>query len=345
MMILLLRKRNEMKSVRSQKSVFHILTCLLWSVFVCPVTVSARQIKIAVPGLTNLIAFQVAQEKGYYQQEGLEIVPIVMAATVANQALLGGNVEVNSAAGASLTAMIAGAPLKFVFTTFERPLHTLIARPEFREIKQLKGRKIAIPGGIGSGADSNLRIVLKKHGIEGGREILILGLATSALAYAALLGGSVDASLLAAEQAIRARESGYRALVSFTDEALGLVQPQGNIIVREDFFRSEPTATEKLIRATLKGLLYARANRAEAILIYSRRNKIKEDLGTKMLELISPAMVTDGTMSSAAQQKVVDGLLERIEKKEVPPLARMFDFSLTRKVYGELRTQGWNPRL
>jgi ABC-type nitrate/sulfonate/bicarbonate transport system substrate-binding protein len=344
MMILLLRKRNQMTFVRSRKSVFHLLTCLVSLVLVWPVTADARQIKIAVPGLTNLIAFQVAQEKGYYQQEDLEIVPIVMAATVANQALLGGNVEVNSAAGASLTAMIAGAPLKFIFTTFERPLHTLIARPEFREIKQLKGKKIAIPGGLGSGADSNLRIVLKKHGIEGGREILILGLATSALAYAALLGGSVEASLLAAEQTIRARESGYRALVSFTDEAQGLVQPQGNIIVREDFFRSEPTTIEKLIRATLKGLLYARVNRAEAISIYSRRNKIKEDLGTKMFELISPAMVTDGTMNLTAQQKVVDGLLERIDKKEMPPLGRMFDFSLTRKVYGELQAQGWNPR-
>jgi ABC-type nitrate/sulfonate/bicarbonate transport system substrate-binding protein len=236
--------------------------------------------------------------------------------------------------------MLAGAPLKFIFTTFERPLHTLIARPEIRDIKQLKGKKVAIPGGLGSGADSNLRLVLKKYGIEGGREVLILGLATSALAYAALLGGSVDASLLSAEQAIRAREAGYRSIVAFTDEALGLVQPQGNIIVREEMFRSDSTVIEKLVRGTLKGLLYTHKNRTEAISIYSSRNRVKEDLGMKMLDLLFPAMVRDGTMSVTAQQKVVDGLLERIEKKEVPPLSRMFDFTLTRRIYGELQTQG-----
>jgi len=98
----------------------------------------ARQVKIAVPGLTNLIAFQVAQDKGYYRQEGLEIVPIVMAATLANQALIAGNVEINSAGGASLSAMLAGAPLKFIFTTFERPLHTLLATREIRDVKQLR---------------------------------------------------------------------------------------------------------------------------------------------------------------------------------------------------------------
>jgi len=186
--------------------------------------------------------------------------------------------------------------------------------------------------------------VLKKHGIEGGREVLILGLPTSAIGYTALLGGSVDAALLAAEQTIRAQELGYRTLVSFTDEALGLVQPQGNVIIRDEVLRSDSGVVENLIRATLKGLLYARENRAEAISIYSARNKIKEDLGTKMLDLLYPAMVTDGAMSLPAQQRVVDGLLERTEKKDYPPLIRMFDFSLARKAYGELQAQGWKPR-
>jgi hypothetical protein len=81
-----------------------------------------------------------------------------------------------------------------------------------------------------------------------------------------------------------------------------------------------------------------------AISIHSARNKIKDDLGTKMLELLYPAMITNGAMSLPAQRRVVDGLLERIEKKDYPPLFRMFDFSLARKAFGELQAQGWKPR-
>jgi ABC-type nitrate/sulfonate/bicarbonate transport system substrate-binding protein len=69
-------------------------------------------------------------------------------------------VDVASAAGSSLLAIIAGAPLRIVFTTFDRPFYFLLSREDVREIKELKGKKIAFGGGIGSGFDTNLRVIL-----------------------------------------------------------------------------------------------------------------------------------------------------------------------------------------
>jgi hypothetical protein len=43
------------------------------------------------------------------------------------------------------------------------------------------------------------------------------------------------------------------------------------------------------------------------------------------------------------QAKAVEHVLNRLDLKEAPPLARIFDFSLTRKVSGELQAKGWKP--
>jgi ABC-type nitrate/sulfonate/bicarbonate transport system substrate-binding protein len=49
----------------------------------------------------------------------------------------------------------------------------LYARPEIRSVENLKGKKLGISG-IGSGPDSQLREFLKKHGLDGGRDVVVL---------------------------------------------------------------------------------------------------------------------------------------------------------------------------
>ena len=48
-------------------------------------------------------------------------------------------------------------------------------------------------------------------------------------------------------------------------------------------------------------------------------------------------------MSEDLQKRVMMPLLERIGRKELPALNRYFDFSMTRKINAELKTEGWRP--
>jgi len=85
-----------------------------------------RPVTVAIPGQLAVASFQVAQEKGYYEQEGLQVQLIQMRDTVANQALIGGNVDFVTAGGGSLTAILAGLPARIVFTGFERPFGQIL---------------------------------------------------------------------------------------------------------------------------------------------------------------------------------------------------------------------------
>ena len=112
-------------------------------------TAEAKLIRVGAAGLLNQVPVHVANDKGYFQAEGLEVQLIVMSASVANQALIGGNVEFATASGSSISAIMAGAPLRIIFTTFLRPLFFLFTNQQIADIKQLRGKTIAVPGGIG----------------------------------------------------------------------------------------------------------------------------------------------------------------------------------------------------
>jgi hypothetical protein len=60
-------------------------------------------------------------------------------------------------------------------------------------------------------------------------------------------------------------------------------------------------------------------------------------------QVVRPAMTQDGTLSQEMQAKAVEHVLKRLDLKEAPPLARIFDFSMTRKVRADLQLKGWKP--
>ena len=56
----------------------------------------ARKVQVAVATFSqSVLPFAVAQEKGYYREEDLDVELILMTASVANMALMGGNVDLS----------------------------------------------------------------------------------------------------------------------------------------------------------------------------------------------------------------------------------------------------------
>ena len=304
--------------------------------------VEAARIRVAIPSTTHaVLAFTTTRDKGYYREEGLDVELILMSAPIASRALLGGDVEVATVGGAGLPPVLSGAPLRFVFTTYSRPMFWLFGKPEIRSVKELKGKKVGVSG-IGSGPDSLLREALRRNGLEGGRDVLILSLGVMPTIYSGLQAGIVDAAMLSPPFTFRAEENGFREVIAFTKQ--DLVELQGSILVKEAFLQSDPATLEKFIRATSKGFLYIKQNRAGTIPILGRYLQVNADLAAKAYDqVVRPAMTQDGTLNEELQKKAVEHVLKRLDVKEPPALSRIFDFSLTRKVATDLQTKGWKP--
>src|SRR5437660_2646589 len=301
----------------------------------------ARTVNVAVPTLSMVvIAFTAAKEKGYYQEEGLDVNLVDMIDTLGISALIGGNADFASMSGAGFTAILGGVPLRFVFSSFFRPMFWLYAKPEFHEIKALKGKRMGVTG-LGSGPDNLLRETLKRNGLEGGRDATILALGLPSTVATALRAGTVDAGTISPPFNFMVKESGFRELVSYLKE--DFVELQGSILTHEKILQSDPALVEKFVRGTVKGLRYARENKAGTIPILLRHMKIKEDLAGQYYDQVRPIMTTDGTVNADMQKKYLDQALKVLSPKESPSAEKIFNYSLARRINAELDAAGWKP--
>jgi ABC-type nitrate/sulfonate/bicarbonate transport system substrate-binding protein len=304
--------------------------------------VRAEVLKIAIPSTTQaVLAFTIARDKGYYRAEGLDVELILMSAPIASRALLSGDVAVATVGGAGLPPILRGSPFKFLFTTYNRAMFWLYAKPEIRNVRALKGRRVGVSG-IGSGPDSLLREVLRQHGLDASRDVAVLSLGVMPTIFSGLQSGIVDAAMLSPPVTFKAEESGFRELVAFPKQ--DLVELQGSILVRDASLQSDPAQLERFIRGTYKGFLYIKDNRAGTIPIVARYLQVSESRAAKAYDqVIRPSLTQDGTLDQEMQAKAVEHVIKRLDLKATPPLSRIFDFSLARKVLAEIQSKGWKP--
>jgi ABC-type nitrate/sulfonate/bicarbonate transport system substrate-binding protein len=298
----------------------------------------ARTVRVGIPGHNiTQAAFYVARERGWYAEEGLDVQLIMMAAPVSNLALIAGNVDFTSVPTAAITAALRGAPLRVLFTTFDKPLFWLYAKPEIRDIKGLKGKKIGTSG-LGA-AETLLREFLKKQGLDISRDVTLLNTGADSVRWVSVVSGSTDATVITLPWNFSAEDAGLRNLVSFTRE--DMVQLTGSVVVRENLLQTDPSLVEKFIGATLKGLLAVRENRAETIATLTRNVKISDGLAAKSYDVIRPALTRDGGLSEDAQRKALDLILQVQGIKEAPPPERFFDFTIQKRMIAQLKN--WKP--
>ena len=314
-----------------------VLFCVLCVVGLAA-TAGAARLRLSVPvhGVSH-VAFYAAKEKGYFQQEGLDVEVILMSGAIGIRALIAGDVDASTVGGSALPPIFRGAPLRMVFISFDKPTHWLYAKPEIRAVKELKGRKVAVDG-LGGTLESLLRSVLEKNGLEAGRDVPILAIGPPPGRFAALTSGAIDATLFTFPLNFRAEEAGLRELVNFVKQ--DITSLTGCIVVRES---SDAGLVDKLVRGAVKGHLYARNNRAGTIPILARTLKLKEDEAARIYDAAQPGMVVDGSINEEIQRRVIDDTRKTLGMKEAVSAEKVFRFAAVHKINAELKAQGWKP--
>ena len=322
------------------KQGFKVLFCLLILLgFVA--RGEARKVIVSVPcPCTGFFPFYLANEKGYYAQEDLQVDVVVMSGALGVRALLAGEVQVHTGPGGALSAGVRGAPVRVIFSAMGPMILWLHSKPEIREIKQLKGKKVAIAS-AGGATTFLTQQLLERYGLKGGRDVTLMSLGRPSTRFAALTSGAVDAAVTTGGFIFRAEKAGFHRLASFAKE--GFVNLSGSIVVTQQFLNSEPALLEKFVRATLKALLYARSNRAGTIPVFAKMAQADQATGAKLYDIFLPGITKDGTASRALQKKQMEPILNLQKIKESPSQEKFFDYSLTRKALADLKAKGWKP--
>ena len=309
-----------------------LLLNLIWSVpyfLVVHPSVAAERILIATPsrGLFEFPAV-VAIRKGYYKDEGLEADKVQMQPAIAVKALIAGDVDYLLAWGSAIRAAVTGVPLKAVVGMAYRPLHVLIARPDIKTPKDLKGKIIGVDSVAGT-VDYLSRVAVRHFGFEPEKDVKIIVSGESPTRLAAIRAGSIDATAIDVAFAMKAEDEGFKRLIYLGDI---IELPLSGIAVMDKKLQTQREQVKKVVRATVRGTRFMKQNRAETIQLLSDYLHITPSQAAKAYDASINSFTDDGMISDKGVNLDVQLTKERLKMTKDIPLSHLVDWSLVKEL-------------
>ena len=290
---------------------------------------AAERIVIGTPS-RGLFEFPsvVAIRKGFYKEEGLETDKVQMQPAIGVKALISGDIDYLMAWGSAVRAAVTGVPIKAVVGLASRPLHVLIARPDIKTPKDLKGKVIGVDSVAGT-VDYLSRVAVRHFGMEPEKDVKIIVTGESPTRLAALHAGSIDATPIDVAFAMKAEDEGFKRLLYLGDI---IELPLSGIAVMEKKIQTQREQVKKVIRATIRGTRFMKQNRAETIQMVSDYLRITPAQSAKAYDTSINSFTDDGIISDKGVNLDVQLTKERLKMTKEIPLSQLVDWSLVKEV-------------
>ena len=276
---------------------------------------------------TSIFPIEFARRKGFLREEGLNVVMIVMRTNVIMNALLTRGIDYGTPATSVIRAAASDLPVKAVAILTGRPDYFLAARKEFKSLKDLKGKRIAI-GTFGAAADIALRVVLRQDGLDPERDVIRLQMGGGDSRFAALVGGTVDATVLNFPFNLQAEKLGFNVLLWLGER---LEMPLSGVGVRDETIQKNPGQVFGMIRAIYRAVVFAKANPEETIQAFMDWTRVDRELAVKSYELGTKSWPDGLVISDAAIKAVVDQAQAELKIRGPIPLDKVRDWSFAEK--------------
>ncbi len=292
-----------------------------------------EEVKIAStgPGLSTL-PFEIAARKGFFHDEGIDVLTITMRANIAVNALLTRNVDYATPSTSAIKAASAGLPVKLIAVLLGRPDYFLTVKKEIRSVKDLKGKRVAI-GSYGAAADLALRTVAKQDGLDPDRDLIRLQIGGAAARYASLLAGSVDATILTLPYNLQAEKAGYKDLLWFGER---MELPLSGLAVLDETIQKNSKQVYSVVRAVFRAMAFAGDHREETIQILVNWLKVEREVARRSYELGKNSWSAGGVVSDAAVKLLVDQSMIELKSKEIIPLDRVRNWTFAERARREM---------
>ena len=320
--------------IKHSPVVLGILVAVLLSIWVVSApaqpALKAEIVRIAYPsrGVT-VLPLRIAQVQGFFQQERLEAELIQMRAGITVTALTTGDLDFGAPLDSIIRASARGQPLKAVVSFVNKPMHYLVAKPQFATVPELRGRTIAL-NSFGSAEQLTLYAILRSHGIEPDKkEVQIVFLGDSPVRLEALKRGIVDATMVLIPHVILASNAGFKVL-GHAGSFMELSTP--GLGTTERLLKQKPDQVKRVVRAAIKAILFMRKNKEQSVRIMMSWLALDRDVAERSYDMALDSFSEDGSPSRK-------GLMTSIELagvKEEISIARVFDFGLLQEVQTEL---------
>jgi len=279
------------------------------------------RVHVSPPLSIESAPYWIADELGYYKEEGIDYKGLPMATSVGVTATVAGEIEATQILGLSLRGAVQGIDMKIVMLFNRAPTFSFAAR-QATSWAELKGKKIGATANTTS-STVMMRQRLQAAGLDPAKDVTFFYLGAPSSIYDALNAGTIDAGYVVVPNEFDAEKRGMK-LLPYAEGARILV---GGVAVRGKFAAENPELLKRFLRATYRGLRTFHSDRAKTIPIMAKVMKIDVGLAEKVYDRWRDALSVDGHEDEA----FLNAALTSEFGANIPQKAReAFDFSIVK---------------
>jgi NitT/TauT family transport system substrate-binding protein len=306
------------------------LIALVGWVVSCPDGVlhaQTQKIRISLSSRSNTnTSYYVAQAKGFFKDEGLEVEFIQVNPRLGAMAVLNGDVTFTTSFVSTFRGVVQGLPMKTVFILLKKGIYHLMVRPDIiKDVQELKGKKLGVTA-VNGGDHIIGRELLRMKGIDPNL-VQAIAVGDPSLRAQAVLTNLVQAVSVSPPHDLMLQQQGLKA-VSGPPE-IGV--PSSGLFASDKLIKENPQILRRAIRAALKANKFIDANREETIRIMAKAVPQSPETAARSYDIELKQLARDGQMTDAEIEFQMDRLAEKRR-----PLDEVRDFSFARQALKEL---------
>jgi NitT/TauT family transport system substrate-binding protein len=310
---------------------------ILWMILAAANLVYAQALQrvvVAYPSrsIGSIHSF-IAQDRGFFQEEGLNVELVQVRGTAAAAAVISGDALALEAMGSAMGVIQRGAPLRIITVSLFRPLFWLVSRPELKSFNDLRGKIMGTTTFGGVQHLTGLRM-LRKAGMNPEKEITVIQVGDVPTQLRALVNNSIDFGLLSPPTVIVARDKYKMNLLgTATEDFLGF---QNGLSVVDKSLGKDRELIKRLLRARTKANRYFWRNEKGTGETLAKYLRVELPVALESYRLSRSAYTGDGIPKNREIDEMLKMDAEALGLKEPYQSSRVFDFTLQRQVNEEL---------
>ena len=305
--------------------VFVLVSAILSGI---PLSAQSNKIHISAPSKSlSWFPIHLTREKGFYRAEGLDVDYVIMRPQIAMQALIAGDVGYTTALGSTIRAALRNVPLRVVMTIADKPLFALIARPSITSVEELKGKVVGISS-FGASTDTYARALLRRFKLVPNQDVKIIALGGGMNRIAAMEAGAIDAALIEAPYNVMLERKGFRKILFVGDL---IPSPLAGFGTRLEKIHKQPDEVQRLVRATLRGIQFAKSNKQESVRSIMKWTDMDQGLAEGSYDMAVSSWSNSGAASPQGIQITMEEIRAELKLDAPPDPSRAFEWSFVQR--------------
>ncbi len=241
-------------------------------------------------------------ERGFYRDEGIDLVYVSIRADLGIKTLITGDVDYLYSVGTIIRGAVLGLPVKTLSFDFAKVMHFLMARSEITSAALLKGKRVGVSS-FGATGDLAARVALQSVGLDPNRDVTIVTLGSDTLRFAALQAGTVHATHMPLPFNIQMKKDGYRELF-YAGKVLQ--RPLTGLATTTDKIKKSPRQVHRMVRGFLRTTRALKSERNEFIAFAQKKFGFTKEVIEEAYKVMVDALSNDGIVEDSVLQSAID---------------------------------------